>query len=68
MATPKARTLKEAYRVCDVKPLKASEQNYYVPFASRQDAIGGVHSVLTVQEPGEHTTISPTPLSRDAGI
>ncbi|WP_017297938.1 P-loop NTPase fold protein [Nodosilinea nodulosa] len=57
MTISKARTLKEAYRVCDVKPLKASELDYYVPFASRQDAIVGVHSVLMVQEPGEHSTI-----------
>ena len=57
MATPKARTLKEAYRVCDVKPLKASDMDYYVPFEARQDAIIGVHSVLAIQEPGEFTSI-----------
>lgn len=57
MTAPKARTLKEAYRACDVKPLKASDLDYYVPFQARQDAIIGVHSVLEVQEPGEFTSI-----------
>ncbi|MGF1459680.1 MAG: hypothetical protein ACFBSG_11710 [Leptolyngbyaceae cyanobacterium] len=39
MATVKARTLKVAYRVCDVRPLTPDQQDYYVPFAARQDAI-----------------------------
>ncbi|MEM8810425.1 MAG: ATP-binding protein [Cyanobacteria bacterium P01_G01_bin.38] len=30
---------------------------FYIPFEARQDAILGVHSVLTVQEPGEFTSI-----------
>lgn len=57
MAAPKARTLKEAYRFCDVKPLTPDQQDYYVPFAARQDAIGQVNSLLTLQEPGEYTSI-----------
>ncbi|MGF1514185.1 MAG: ATP-binding protein [Elainellaceae cyanobacterium] len=57
MATSKAKTLKEAYRFCDVKPLTAQQMDYYVPFEARQDAIVGVQSVLTVQEPGEFDSI-----------
>jgi hypothetical protein len=57
MATPKARTLKEAYRACDVRPLTADQMDYYVPFAARQEAIIGVHSLLDLQEPGEFTSI-----------
>ncbi|MGF1570287.1 MAG: hypothetical protein ACFCVD_19815 [Nodosilinea sp.] len=44
MAIPKARTLKTAFRVCDVKPLTIEDMAYYVPFEARQDAIIGVHS------------------------
>lgn len=57
MASPKARNLKEAYRYCDVKPLTVDQMDYYVPFEARQDAILGVHSLLTVLEPGENTCI-----------
>ncbi|NER78396.1 MAG: ATP-binding protein [Leptolyngbya sp. SIO1D8] len=57
MTTPKARTLKEAFRACDVKPLQAPDMDYYVPFQARQDAIIGVHSMLEVLEPGEFASI-----------
>lgn len=57
MATSKARTLKEAYRACDIKPLKVSQQDYYVPLTARRDAVLGVHSMLEVLEPGEFRSI-----------
>lgn len=53
MATPKARTLEDAFRVCDVKPLEASQLDYYVPFEARQDAVLRIHSLLRLQQPGD---------------
>ncbi|MDB9528320.1 AAA family ATPase [Oscillatoria sp. CS-180] len=53
MATSKARTLEDAYRVCDVKPLEASQLDYYVPFKARQDAVLSIHSLLRLQRPGD---------------
>ncbi|MEM6352626.1 MAG: hypothetical protein AAF766_17855 [Cyanobacteria bacterium P01_D01_bin.14] len=58
MAIAKARTLKEAFRACDVKPLRTDQMDdYYVAFEARNDAIQGVHGILTVQEPGEYTSL-----------
>lgn len=49
---------RDAYRVCDVKPLEGDLiDRYYVPFESRQDAIIGVNSLLQTQEAGETSCI-----------
>lgn len=53
-----AKTLREAYRVCDVRPLEGQDiERYYVPLESRQDAIIGVNTVLMTQQPEEFTCI-----------
>ena len=61
MATPDhklATTLREAYRVCDVRPLSLENiDRYYIPFESRQNAISDVNGKLLVIEPGEFETI-----------
>lgn len=61
MATPNytlAKTLREAYRVCDVLPLSLKNiDRYYIPFESRQNAISDVNGRLVVAEPGEFGTI-----------
>ncbi|HEY9625833.1 MAG TPA: P-loop NTPase fold protein [Coleofasciculaceae cyanobacterium] len=54
----KAKTLKEAYRICDVKPLESEDlEQYYVSLEARNDAIANVHSILDTLEPGEAKTI-----------
>ncbi|MEM6427243.1 MAG: P-loop NTPase fold protein, partial [Cyanobacteria bacterium P01_D01_bin.128] len=61
MATPDnklATTLRDTYRVCDLKPLTLDNiERYYVPFAARQNAISDVNGRLVVLEPGESSTI-----------
>lgn len=53
-----ATTLRDAYRVCDVRPLSAENlDRYYIPFASRQNAISDINGRLVVIEPGEFNTI-----------
>jgi energy-coupling factor transporter ATP-binding protein EcfA2 len=53
-----AKTLREAYRVCDVTPLEGQDiERYYVPLESRQDAVIGVNTILKNQQPGEFTCV-----------
>ncbi|MGB3491185.1 MAG: hypothetical protein WBA57_00550, partial [Elainellaceae cyanobacterium] len=55
---PLATTLREAYRVCDVRALSLENiDRYYIPFESRQNAISDVNGKLFVTEPGEFNTI-----------
>jgi KAP family P-loop domain len=58
LPTHKAKTLKEAYRICDIKPLEVEDlDRYYVALEARQDAIVNLHSILSLQEPGDYQTI-----------
>ena len=53
-----ATTLREAYRVCDVRPLSLENIDfYYIPFESRQNTISDINGKLVVTEPGEFDTI-----------
>lgn len=53
-----AKTLRDAYRVCDVRALSLENiDRYYIPFESRQNAISDVNGKLAVTEPGEFGTI-----------
>lgn len=54
MDIAKARTLKEAYRACELRPLTAEQMDaYYVPFAARHDVMGELNFTLDLIEPGE---------------
>lgn len=56
----RAKTLKEAYRACDVKPLTGEDcQRYYVNLSAvrNTEAIEGVSTDLELQEPGDFKTI-----------
>jgi energy-coupling factor transporter ATP-binding protein EcfA2 len=56
----RAKTLKEAYRVCDVKPLAGDDiARYYVDLSAVRNtvAIDDVSTDLELQEPGEFNTI-----------
>lgn len=56
----RAKTLKEAYRACDVKPLTGeSIARYYVDLSAvpNTEAIEGVSTDLDIHEPGEFDTI-----------
>ncbi|PZO22886.1 MAG: hypothetical protein DCF25_01930 [Leptolyngbya foveolarum] len=56
----RAKTFKEAFRLCDVNPLSgAGLERYYVDLipARKTEAIEGVNTVLDFQEPGEFCTI-----------
>ena len=60
MSDYRAKTLKEAFRLCDVDPLSgAGLERYYVDLVSvrKTEAIEGVNTVLDFQEPGEFCTI-----------
>lgn len=63
MATPEYRLasmLKEAYRVCDVRPLSLEniDRYYiYIPFEACQNAVSDINGKLFVIEPGEFNTI-----------
>jgi energy-coupling factor transporter ATP-binding protein EcfA2 len=55
-----AKTLKDAFRFCDINPLSGEGlQNYYVDLAAvrRTEAIEGVNTILDFQEAGKFTTI-----------
>lgn len=56
----RAKTLKEAFRLCDVNPLSGQGlERYYVDLAPvrKTESIEGVNTVLDFQEPGEFRTI-----------
>jgi hypothetical protein len=56
----RAKTLKEAYRACDVKPLTGENMaRYYVDLSAvgNTEAIEGVSTDLDIHEPGEFNTI-----------
>ncbi len=56
----RAKTLKDAYRACDVKPLTGDDiERYYVDLSAVRNtvAIEGVSTDLDLQEPGEFNTI-----------
>jgi hypothetical protein len=56
----RAKTLKEAYRACDVKPLTGDDiERYYVDLSALRNtvAIEGVSTELDLQAPGEFNTI-----------
>jgi energy-coupling factor transporter ATP-binding protein EcfA2 len=56
----RAKTLKEAYRPCDVKPLTGENiTRYYVDLSAvgNTEAIEGVSTDLDIHEPGEFNTI-----------
>jgi hypothetical protein len=55
----RAKTLKEAYRACDVKPLTGENARYYVELSAVGNtvAIEGVSTNLDIHEPGEFDTI-----------
>lgn len=56
----RAKTLKEAFRLCDIDPLSgAGLERYYVDLSSvrKTEAIEGVNFVLDSQDPGEFCTI-----------
>ena len=55
----RAKTLKEAYHACDVKPLTGENARYYVDLSAVRNtvAIEGVSTDLDLQEPGEFNTI-----------
>ncbi|MCC3447732.1 MULTISPECIES: P-loop NTPase fold protein [unclassified Microcoleus] len=56
----RAKTLKEAYRACDVKPLAGDDiARYYVDLSAVRNtvAIENVSTDLDLQEPGEFNTI-----------
>lgn len=56
----RAKTLKQAFRLCDVNPLTGPGlDRYYVDLAPvrKTEAIEGVNTVLDFQEPGEFCTI-----------
>lgn len=56
----RAKTLKEAFRLCDVNPLSGEGlARYYVDLtpARKTEAIEGVNTVLDFQDPGQFSTI-----------
>lgn len=60
LPTNRAKTLKEAYRACDVKPLAGDDiARYYVNLSAVRNtvAIDDVSTDLHLQEPGEFNTI-----------
>ena len=60
MSDYRAKTLKEAFRLCDVDPLSGEGlERFYVDLVSvrRTEAIEGVNTILDFQEPGEFCTI-----------
>ncbi len=60
LAPDRAKDLKSAYRICNVKPLEGEDlDRYYVDLSEvrNTNAIGGVNNDLDFQESGEHTTI-----------
>jgi energy-coupling factor transporter ATP-binding protein EcfA2 len=60
MTDYRAKSLKEAFRICDINPLTGEGlQNYYVDLASvrKTEAIEGVNTILDFQEAGQFCTI-----------
>lgn len=60
MTDYRAKTLKEAFRLCDVEPLSGvGLERFYVDLAPvrKTEAIEGVNTILDFQEPGEFCTI-----------
>jgi energy-coupling factor transporter ATP-binding protein EcfA2 len=60
MSDFRAKSLKEAFRICDINPLIGEGlQNYYVDLASvrKTEAIEGVNTILDFQEAGQFCTI-----------
>jgi energy-coupling factor transporter ATP-binding protein EcfA2 len=60
MSDFRAKSLKEAFRICDINPLTGEGlQNYYVDLASvrKTEAIEGVNTILDFQEAGQFCTI-----------
>lgn len=57
LPSQKAKTLKEAYRICDVTPLTEADQKYYVPLEARNDVIARLNSILDFVELGESKAI-----------
>jgi energy-coupling factor transporter ATP-binding protein EcfA2 len=60
MSNFRAKTLKEAFRLCDVDPLSGEGlERYYVDLSPvrKTEAIEGVNTVLDFQEPGDFCTI-----------
>jgi hypothetical protein len=55
----RAKTLKEAYRACEIKPLTGENARYYVDLSAvgNTEAIEGVSTDLDIHEPGEFDTI-----------
>jgi predicted ATPase len=56
----RAKTLKDAFRLCDINPLSGEGlQNYYVDLAAvrKTEAIEGVNTVLDFQTAGAFSTI-----------
>jgi len=55
----RAKTLKEAYRACEVNPLTGENARYYVELSAvgNTEAIEGVSKDLDIHEPGEFDTI-----------
>jgi hypothetical protein len=53
-----ATNLRDAYRVCDIKPLAGEAlDRYYVPLESRVNATYGIQIMLGDQEPGEFAKV-----------
>lgn len=60
MSDYRAKTLRDAFRLCGPNPLSGADLNqYYVDLASvrKTEAIEGVNTVLDFQEPGEFSSI-----------
>ncbi len=55
----RAKTLKEAFRACDLRPLMGEDNRYYVDLSKvrKTKAIAGVSAKLSTLEAGEYTTI-----------
>ena len=56
----RANTLKSAFRICNVEPLKGEDiDRYYIDLSEvrNTEAIEGINTILDFQEPEEHKTI-----------
>ena len=60
LSPDRANTLKSAFRICNVEPLKGEDiDRYYIDLSEvrNTEAIEGINTILDFQEPGEHKTI-----------
>jgi len=58
LPTSKAKTLREAYLICDVEPLESEDmERYYVPLEARIDAISNINMKLDILQPGKPMTL-----------